>query len=153
MLMLSSAKNPFNHRKITEHTATQRWLGPLTQNKFPRHFEFYFWWHVLFRLFVPRLIETKILPGLLASRLKRRTQVSPRKSFPFRFRITRQNIKKCEKVGGADDMSRWRNRPAPPLADNPGAPLSDYQMKPYCDIHQMSLQPRFNMSDNYTCDS
>ncbi len=26
---------------------------------------------------------------------------------------------KSEKVGGANDMSRWINRPAPPLADNP----------------------------------
>ncbi len=33
--------------------------------------------------------------------------------------ITGQNIKKWEKVGGANDMSRWRNRPAHPLADNP----------------------------------
>ena len=45
----------------------------------------YFGDHVLFRLFVPRLSETEILPGLLASRLKRRTQVSPPKTFPFRF--------------------------------------------------------------------
>ena len=34
-------------------------------------------------------------------------------------RITGQNIKKWGKVGGANDVSRWRNRPAPPLADNP----------------------------------
>ncbi len=33
-------------------------------------------------------------------------------------RITGQNIKKWGKVGGANDMSRCRNRPAPPLADN-----------------------------------
>ena len=33
------------------------------------------------------------------------------------YGITHQN---CTKVGGTNDMSRWRNRPAPPLADNPG---------------------------------
>ncbi len=33
--------------------------------------------------------------------------------------ITHQNCTKFEKVDGANDISRWRNRPAPPLADNP----------------------------------
>ncbi len=33
--------------------------------------------------------------------------------------VTHRSIIKSEKVGGANDMSRWRNRPVPPLADNP----------------------------------
>ncbi len=32
--------------------------------------------------------------------------------------IAHQNTIKFEKVGGTNDMSRWRNRPAPPLVDN-----------------------------------
>ncbi len=39
--------------------------------------------------------------------------------------ITCQNIKEWEKVGGANGMSRWRNRPAPLLADNPVSNIPD----------------------------
>ena len=34
-------------------------------------------------------------------------------------KITHRDIIKSEKAGGANDRSRWRNRPATPLVDNP----------------------------------